>query len=335
MSPSISEAMRVAFESRYGLSSRGGGLGAPSPEPPLSIFQLHHESGGVRRRGLGAEMVHELNPFPILTIAVLCESVSDKGPSVQLDGIRTLWTAAPGQSQMNARYYIEFLSNGFVGDLDLIMRMVTPDARGEEIHDELHFEEGMFGVRNTGPMDLNLQVSGLYWLDIVLGGRFMTRIPIALQSSADSDIHGGLPLIPGDHEGPYVSIASFVYWSEARLPDRLSIVRVPPVVPVTMNEAGHIDDGKQHLTAQFAGWIRLIPGAMPEGAHVARFTWAFPDGEVSPTEEVEFKTGFPALPCDLRFTAEVDFGKPGPYELRVEIEDLRLALPMELRPGPR
>jgi hypothetical protein len=134
---------------------------------------------------------------PWLLVAVLCEKViEDKGGQLSLIGIIDRIVLAvsgpdtppqmpPFTVQLNA--VVKFASGFVRGNLSVGLQPVSPSGvRGPMISGQMLFEGEDRGVHFISQVTANLTESGLYWFDVLVEGRTVSRIPLRIVYQAVS-----------------------------------------------------------------------------------------------------------------------------------------------------
>jgi hypothetical protein len=138
------------------------------------------------------EQLEPMPSGPFLAAAVLCEKVlQEQGGVASLirivdrHTIRTIGPEAPQEmpaARIDWSLVLIFKAGAARGRAEVKLTIEAPSGLrlGDEIHLPVLFEGDDRGVQLVAQLGLELREEGLYWIDVRLDGRPVTRVPLRL-----------------------------------------------------------------------------------------------------------------------------------------------------------
>lgn len=128
---------------------------------------------------------------PFVNLAILCRSVqheSDGAPSFIGHIQKIVIRQVRGRSATDWRvpfhcYVVVGLQSGFAeGVFPVSVEMISPNGRVDEVwRTDVAFRGQEVGETLIQRLDLAIVGTGLFWFDVLLGGRLLTRIPLRVE----------------------------------------------------------------------------------------------------------------------------------------------------------
>ena len=160
----------------------------------LRLIQLGSYEMIPANQGLGQEMVTEENTHfqngPFLQCAVLCERVLHEQDGVKsairmIDRITHTVGVPNAMQEMEPFNYdvhllVRFKSGSARGSMPLQLRIEKPNGESTPAPPlNLYFEaDADRGVDVIAPIQIKVEMTGLYWIDVILNRIRVTRVPL-------------------------------------------------------------------------------------------------------------------------------------------------------------